>query len=56
MVRVLTDAGAEIPYQGGGKAIANRLRELRSSLALAGWKLDTGVDEHRHAWFTLTRK
>ncbi len=34
--KALTDAGASLPYLGGGKAIANKLREARSTLALLG--------------------
>lgn len=30
---------ADIPYMGGGKAIANRLRELKGSLTMTGWTL-----------------
>lgn len=53
-VSALTAAGADIPWLGGGKAIARRLRELRRSLELAGWLLK---DETRaeHTFFTLTR-
>jgi len=40
LVRALTDAGADLPYLGGGKAIARRLREARSTLALMGITLD----------------
>jgi hypothetical protein len=34
--------GAELPYVGGGKQIANHLGEIRSSLAFAGWQLVEG--------------
>ena len=39
LVRELTAGGASLPYLGGGKRIANHLREVRGSLALAGWDL-----------------
>jgi hypothetical protein len=39
MVRRLTQSGAELPYLGGGKRIANHLREIRGSLKFAGWQL-----------------
>jgi len=55
LLRGLSDAGAGLPYLGGGKAIANRLRELRSTLRLCGWKLEVGKDAHGHTWFTLTK-
>jgi hypothetical protein len=56
LVQALTTAGATIPYLGGGKAIAGRLRELRGSLALAGWTLTVDKDEVGHTFFSLTRK
>jgi hypothetical protein len=34
--KALTEAGASLPYLGGGKAIANKLREARATLALLG--------------------
>jgi hypothetical protein len=39
LVRRLTQCGAELPYLGGGKRIANHLREIRGSLKFAGWQL-----------------
>lgn len=42
LIRNLTKAGANIPFIGGGKAIARNLRELTTSLRLAGWHLEQG--------------
>jgi len=42
LVRQLAAKGAELPHLGGGKRIASHLREIRSSLALAGWHLVEG--------------
>lgn len=43
---------AELPYMGGGKAIANRLRELKGSLVMTGWTL-TERRESGRTLFTL---
>lgn len=55
LLRHLSKAGASIPYLGGGKAIARSLRELKGSLALAGWQLVEDAPGGRLE-FTLTRK
>jgi len=55
LVKTLTAAGADLPWLGGGKAIARRLRELRPSLALAGWTLQED-NSGGQALFTLTCK
>jgi len=54
LIRELEDVGANLPYLGGGKAIAGRLRELRAPLDMAGWRLEW---EQYHHWtvFTLTK-
>jgi hypothetical protein len=53
-VRALGDAGATVPYLGGGKAIAHRLRELRPSLNLAGWELIEESDKvNKRTFYTL---
>jgi energy-coupling factor transporter ATP-binding protein EcfA2 len=54
LVRLLQAQGAELPYLGGGKRIASHLRELRSSLAFAGWQLVEGRMDER-ALFSLIR-
>ncbi len=54
-IKALTAAGADIPWLGGGKAIARRLREIRRSLDLAGWSLTEHQDGERTK-FTLLRK
>jgi hypothetical protein len=54
LVKRLGMAGADLPYLGGGKSIANHLRELRSHLALAGWQLTESQASER-AMFSLTR-
>ncbi len=38
-VAALTQNGADIPFLGGGKVIAHRLREIKFYLSLAGWEL-----------------
>jgi energy-coupling factor transporter ATP-binding protein EcfA2 len=55
LIRQLTMAGADLPYLGGGKKIASHLRELRSSLKLAGWNLTESQVGPRTA-FSLTRQ
>jgi len=46
MVRALTEAGAELPFYGGGKKIARLLREAKDTLDLMGWMLDWGKSGH----------
>jgi hypothetical protein len=55
LVKALSDRGADIPQLGGAKAIARRLREMRASLLLAGWRLLEDNSRHR-TLFTLTRQ
>ncbi len=55
LVRTLTEAGADLPYLGGGKRIANQLREARETLALAGIDLREQRDRHGHTSFGLLR-
>jgi hypothetical protein len=42
LVDALSHAGADIPYLGGGKAIARELRELKPILTSVGWQLSEG--------------
>lgn len=53
LVKDLANRGADIPFQGGGKAIARKLRELRSPLIMAGWRLHE--DKAEQPLFTITR-
>ena len=52
----LTVLGAELPYLGGGKAIAGRLREGKGTLALFGLELDWQATGGGHVYFTLKRR
>lgn len=52
LVRELGNLGADLPYLGGGKAIARRIRELRPTLALAGINVWEGRHKNRPS-FTL---
>jgi hypothetical protein len=56
IVRALADAGADLPHIGGRKAIAGRLRELKASLGLAGWRLEEHPDKTGgRLFFSITR-
>lgn len=55
IVRILQERGAELPYLGGAKAIARRLRELSPTLRLAGVSIQEDKDEHRHLILTIWR-
>ena len=54
LVKLLSNPpfSADLPYMGGGKAIANRLRELKGSLIMTGWTL-TERKESGRTLFTL---
>ena len=54
MVTSLDRCGADLPFLGGGKAIAFKLREGRSTLATFGLQLSW---EHKHntSYFTLRK-
>ena len=51
----LTSLGADLPYFGGGKLIANKLREGKGTLALFGLSLDWHSTGGGHVYFTLKR-
>jgi hypothetical protein len=55
LVKALNGLGADLPYLGGGKAIAFKLREGRSTLALFGLSL---AWEHKGntSYFTLCKQ
>lgn len=53
LTRALTDAGADLPYLGGGKRVANCLREAKATLVLMGIELSERQDAQRHITFTL---
>ena len=55
LVRALVNRGADLPYQGGGKAIARKLRELAPTLRLAGIRLQEERDAHGHTVWAVWR-
>jgi len=55
VVRELTRRGAELPHFGGGKAIANRLREMKETLRLIGIRQDESRDASTHLTFHMYR-
>ena len=52
----LTALGADLPYFGGGKLIAGKLREGKGTLALFGLALDWQNMGGGHVYFTLKRR
>ncbi len=50
IVQALQDAGADLPYMGGGKAISRRLRELSGTLRCAGIKAQEERFGHGTLW------
>ena len=56
LAKRLTELGAELPYMGGGKAIAGKLREGQGTLALFGLALDWQATGGGHVYFTLKRR
>lgn len=56
IVQALQEAGADLPYLGGGKAIARRLRELAPTLRFAGVRIREEKDEHRHVVLHVWRE
>lgn len=54
LVAALDRCGAELPYLGGGKAIAFKLREGRGTLALVGLSL-TSEHKSNTSYFTLRK-
>jgi len=55
VVRELNRRGADLPHFGGGKAIANRLREMKETLRLIGVRQDESRDASTHLTFHLYR-
>lgn len=55
LARALGSAGADLPYLGGGKAIARMLREGSGTLALFGLSLDDRLSGN-NAVFSLSRQ
>ncbi len=55
LVKALTEAGAELPYLNGGKAIARMLREGTGTLALFGLAVEE-TKEGNNTLFTMTRR
>ena len=51
----LTNLGADLPYFGGGKLIANKLREGKGTLALFGLGLEWQSTGGGHVYFLLKR-
>jgi hypothetical protein len=52
----LTNLGADLPYFGGGKTIAGKLREGKGTLALFGLDLDWQSTGGGHVYFLLKRR
>ena len=52
----LTALGADLPYMGGGKAIAGKLREGKGTLALFGLALEWQATGGGHVYFLLKRR
>lgn len=52
----LTSLGADLPYFGGGKLIAGKLREGKGTLALFGLDLDWQSTGGGHVYFLLKRR
>jgi RepB DNA-primase from phage plasmid len=46
LIKALGQAGAELPYMGGGKEILRKLREFTASLRLASWVVSVDPGEH----------
>jgi hypothetical protein len=55
LTTALTRLGADLPYLGGGKAIAFKLREGRGTLALVGLNL-TAEHKSNTSYFTLRKE
>ncbi len=56
LVRTLTEMGAELSYLGGKRAITRRLREIQSTLALAGVTMLEEVYKGRPRFVIRTQK
>ena len=52
----LTALGADLPYMGGGKAIAGKLREGKGTLALFGLAIEWQATGGGHVYFLLKRR
>lgn len=52
----LTELGAELPYFGGGKLIAGKLREGKGTLALFGLDIEWQSTGGGHVYFMLKRR
>jgi hypothetical protein len=55
LVRELQQRGADLPFLGGGKAIANRVREAKDTLRLMGIRVQESTDAGGHTTFRLHR-
>lgn len=56
IVSELQNRGADLPYLGGGKAIARKLREARAALNLANITIQESRDEGDHTIFHIYRR